>query len=362
LVLAACGGESRGPAPAAQDLTSGLEAIRSRQGLPALAGAIIDDRRVVEIAASGVRRLGDATRVTVDDRFHVGSCGKAMTATLVAMLVDEGRVGWDDRLRAIFPELGASMAPGWADVTVAHLLAHRAGIADSILVPRLEPRLPAQLAVTAQRLWVVEQVLSAPPTGTVGAFQYSSVGYTVVGAILERLTAQSWEELIVARLFVPLGMTSAGFDAPGTPGTVDQPWWHEWSGGQLVPIPPGPLSPDLVVARPAGGVHCSLADWANFVRTHLQGARGEASIVSVNGFRRMHTNWPGGTYALGWDVLSISGQRVLSHDGVGSFRASVELWPDRNRALLAATNCGDPPGRQGAQAAIDLLRQRAGLE
>ncbi len=328
-----------------------LEEIRARYGAPALGAASIRDGRLSWLEVVGVRRLGDPTLATPADRFHLGSCGKAMTATLVATFVDEGRLGWDDSLGEAWPELAPLMHPDFRRVTVRQLLAHRAGIDDEALIARYGPSLDASLPLPEQRRWVAERVLSGPARRP-GEHAYSNLGYTVVGALLEQIGGASWEELMARRLFEPLGMGACGFGAPGTPGLVDQPWGHREQGGQLLPVPPG-SDADPAVLAPAGGVHCSLEDWSKFVILHLQGARGEASLVSRASFENMHGPWPGGSYALGWAVDETSSGPVLSHTGSNErFHAAVVLRPQERRAAMAAANSG---GRAGEGATGDAL-------
>src|SRR4051812_30681891 len=92
-----------------RDLSPTLEPIIVQHDVPGMVAALIDGDHILAIGATGVRRRGDATKVTVNDRFHIGSCTKAMTATLCAMLVEEGKLSWDRTLAEAFPELKNKM-------------------------------------------------------------------------------------------------------------------------------------------------------------------------------------------------------------------------------------------------------------
>jgi len=346
------------------DLRLELEAIRTRYGLPAVGGAIVDEQGLREVAVTGVRRLGDPTPATDADTFSIMSCGKAMTATAVAILVEEGRLSWGEGLADLFPELSGTMDPRFADVTVAHLLAHRAGLSDEVLGAHLQSALPVTLPLEEQRRWIVGESLRTP-SGSVGAYEYSTVGYVVAGAVIEKVTGQPWESVMNDRLFAPLGMTTTGYDPPvgDLPGWL---WWHDFVNGQIIPVSPGP-DPVLTVGRPAGGIHVTFADWARFARAHLLGAGGVSSIVSAESFQTLHTPWPGPAapyaegYALGWHIMSIHGQHVLAHGGAADLRAAIQIWPDQGTAILVFVNCDDPPGRLGMDAALEALQRRAGL-
>src|SRR5215470_541074 len=97
-----------------------------------MVAAVLRGERIIAQGVAGVRRRGTAERVTLDDRFHLGSCTKAMTATLVAMLVEEGKLNWTTTLGELFADTVKPMHPAWEKVTLRQVLAHRAGL-------RLEP-------------------------------------------------------------------------------------------------------------------------------------------------------------------------------------------------------------------------------
>ena len=103
------------------DVASALEAIRSKHKLPAIAAAVADDERIIASAAIGVRRLGESTSVELQDRFHIGSCTKAMTATMIATLVEAGEMRWETTIAELFPELKAEIHEEYAGVTLEQL-------------------------------------------------------------------------------------------------------------------------------------------------------------------------------------------------------------------------------------------------
>ncbi|MBE3068665.1 MAG: beta-lactamase family protein, partial [Planctomycetes bacterium] len=174
-------------------------------------------------------------------------------------------------------------------------------------------------------------------------FLYSNAGYAILGAAAERAAGRPWEDLMRTMLFRPLGMTSAGFGAMGSPGKVDQPWQHRLEGGKAVPVEPGPLSDNPAVIGPGGTVHASMADWARFVLVHLKGARGESTVLPVKDWSPLHEPAFGGDYAGGWSATDRpwGGGRVLTHAGSNTMNYAV-VWmaPKRDFAVLAATNVG----------------------
>ncbi len=110
------------------DTSQLLEVIRKKHDLPALAVVVVKDGRICDRAAVGVRKWGETTPVTTNDVFHIGSCTKSMTATLTAMLIEDGKLRWDTTIADVFPELKGKMDKQYETVTVEQLLTHRGGV------------------------------------------------------------------------------------------------------------------------------------------------------------------------------------------------------------------------------------------
>jgi CubicO group peptidase (beta-lactamase class C family) len=347
------------PSAEGADLASILEPIRVKKGLPALAAAIIAGDRIAAIGAVGVRKSGDPTPVAPGDAWHLGSDTKAMTATLFALYVDEGRISFTTTLAQAFPAWAGVMDPAYRDVTMQALLAHRGGLAHDV-PSDVFASLPRTASDSrAARLTAIQAALARPPELPPDTkFAYSNAGYMIVGAALEELTGRPWEILMRERLFAPLGMTSCGFGAPATPGRVDQPWPHLVVAGELEPVPTGPAADNPPALGPAGTVHCSLADWGKFVAMHLAGARGESKFLSAASFAKLHTPHPGEEYAGGWIVTKRPWAHgvALTHGGSnGMWFANVWLAPGLDRAFLVVTNRGDAAAAQATDEVVGQL-------
>src|SRR5262245_9353791 len=274
-----------------QDVPTLLERYRQKWNLPALAGAIVTSQGIVAVGAVGARKHGDATPVTLDDQFHLGSDTKSMTATLLAILVEEGKLSWDATLAQALPELAESMHPAYREVTIEQILAHRAGFRRDIPTSQHARedlyRLPGTLR--EQRWAKAKEILQEPPELRPGSqFQYSNLGYVMAGVVAERIADASWEELMTQRLFTPLGMSACGFGAMGAPGRVDQPWQHTFDGKRHVALEPGPMSDNPLLIGPAGTVHCSISDWGKYLAAHLRGERGQGGILKAETFKNLN--------------------------------------------------------------------------
>ncbi len=362
-------GQDDGAGRELRDLGPTLAEIRARHEVPALGAAVLRDGQLVGLGVAGVRALGHPTPVQPDDRWHLGSCTKAMTATLLARLVERQKLAFDQRLPDLLPAQKERMDPGWRGATLRMLLEHRAGM----------PGNPGEATWTALRAHpgpsraarelVLEAVLPQPPQHAPGsAFLYSNTGYMVAGAAAEQATGASWEDLMRELVFTPLGMTSMGFGAPGAvpadgeAGSIDQPRGHRGSGGRAKPVAPGPFADNPPALGPAGTVHGSLRDWARFCALHLGAGPtplpGKAPFLREATLRELHR--PGdSTHALGWIVLQRGWSKgpVLHHAGSNTMWYCVAwLAPtERFGVLVTCNQAGDAAAAACDDAASRLI-------
>jgi CubicO group peptidase (beta-lactamase class C family) len=313
-----------------------LEKIRQKLQVPALALAAVKDGRITSLSAVGVRRADKKDPVALNDCFHIGSCTKAMTATLCAILVQKGKLKWDSTIAEVLADQKEKIHLDLQNVTLEQLLSHRSGLPEDRLPDATFLQIRALTGpMLKQRRQLMEIVLSKQPPEKPGAkHQYSNDGYAVVGAMCERVTGKPWETLMREELFKPLGMTTAGFGPPVTKTKPKQPSGHIESDGKLAPMPSGPFADNPAVMGPAGTVHCSLADWAKFAAFHLRGEKGQEALLPKEVFQKLHTAIPGDDrkYAYGWLVAERpwAGGKVLMHGGSNTMWYAV-IWMAPNR-------------------------------
>jgi len=304
---------------------------------PGMIAAIASSEGVIAIGSAGVRKAGTDIAFTTNDFVHLGSCTKAMTATILATLVAEGKLSWNMKLIDAIPELRKSIHQDYHKVTLWQLLTHRAGIKKN----------PAnwsafrQQEIKKRRLSILKESLKDQPWLKSGDFHYSNLGYMIAGCMAERVTGLSWETLMRKRLFEPLGMITAGFGAPGTSDKTDQPWGHEkWGNGWNPSYPDNPEA-----LGPAGRVHCSVEDWGKFLSLQLPGKK---TILDDKHLNKLIE--PVGYYAGGWGIIKQPWAKgiVVTHNGSnGIWYASVVVAPKLGRAFVVVTNScdfGSTPG------------------
>lgn len=337
-------------------LSQVLETIRAKYDLPALGGAIFTTDGLQEIAATGVRKRGDTTPVTQDDLWHLGSDTKAMTATLLGTYVAEGKVHWDDKITSFYPELADQIPPANRDITLAQVMEHKAG-----LIENLDWNAIAKTgSLSEQRKAAVPLALTQPKYSP-GAFHYSNTDFVLIGAILEKISGQPWEELIRQRLFTPLGMTSAGFGGLGTPGQVDQPWPHD-PDGQPEPNN-GPLVDNPEVMGPAGTSHITMTDWSKFLVDQLRGVCGLKALLPTEIYRAMQPAAPatGDGYGFGWGVTlrDWAGGQAVNHNGSNNMNyCDCWLAPNKKFGVLVVCNQGGDAAAKACDEAAYALVQR----
>jgi CubicO group peptidase (beta-lactamase class C family) len=346
----------------APDLTAQIEAIRAEAGLPALGGALVTVDGLQGVWVTGTRRAGGTEKVTVDDQWHLGSCTKSMTATLLALLVKRGDLKWETPLGEIFPEFEADMNIDLLDVTLDELLCHRAGLPSNPSDLRSEQY--KSLDLIGQREALTRSVLThAPVHAPRGEFLYSNTGVLIAGHVAEVATKKPWETLMRELLFEPLGMSSAGFGPPGTSTVCDQPRGHSAMGK---PLEPGPEADNPPVIGPAGTVHASLADWAKYIQLHLKGARGDVKVgeltLTREAFTHLHTPYvgPGQGYGYGWvfEKRPWAGGdgTAFWHNGSNTMWYCVAwLGPANGVAALVTTNIAGPKATAAADQVAGLL-------
>ncbi len=331
-------------------------------GLPGMILAIIADSKVAAIGCAGVRKIGGDQSITIHDKVHLGSCTKAITATLLARLVAAEKLNWTSTVGEVFPEWRGQIHDDYLGVTLVQLLAHRGGMPANA---RNWSLTEGDIVTTREKILV--QSLAAKPVHPPNSkFLYSNLGYVLAGHMAEKVLAKSWEESIQNDLFEPLQMASAGFGAPNQAGQVDQPWGHvertrPTKSGAKFDASQTDNAPAL---GPAGTVHCSVEDWAKFLDVHLH-PDSHAEFLSPKQIATLHLPIPMEAleerfYAGGWIVKNdpATKMKTLAHSGSNTaWIATVRLVPERGVGFLAVTNLGGKRAQEATDRAIRELIQ-----
>jgi CubicO group peptidase (beta-lactamase class C family) len=358
------------PAPVTKDsgeteLAEVLNSIRFEERLPGLAAAIIVDGKLFSAAAVGVREIGTKNWLTVNDKFLIGSCAKAFTATTAAILVEEGRLGWQTTIKDTFPDM--EMLSEYKNITLVQLLSHRAGLPKNLKEGKAswlidygfdEKRGSAPEILRLQYLeQTVQNKLISPPGKVI---HYSNSGYILAGAILEKITGQTYESLREEKIFQPLGITTAGYGIPADTEPMTQPWGHVWDLSSSFHVYKSDY-PNFMA--PTGDLNLSIKDWAKFIIMHLNSDPSDKTkLLKSSSLQFLHTppnsaKWDfsfkermgskffgygylNSNYTLGWfSKEKNKGYDLIYHGGRGlAFNAMVLADLKTKNAILLVTN------------------------
>lgn len=352
-ITAATDGQSKGASvkvdTRAGFLTTIVESVRAQYDLPALAGGIVTrSDGVFGAAVSGRRRASQATPVTINDLWHIGSNLKAITAHVAGIAVAEGKINWTTTLAEAYPELSVTMRVEYRNVTLRQLLGHTGGMIPNLNANQVPAgTLPAQRAAIAQIATAM-----VPSGGGVGVYNYSNVGFIIAANMVERAMVMSWEQVMQTRLLAPLGITAFGWGPTPTGHPVGHQrsgsGWSEWPGSDNPPF-----------ASSAGRSHWSLDAYGKVLQDIMKADQGQSSLVSQTVARVNTTSQSAANYGSGWLVSNnapwTGAGRGVEHDGSNNLNyARMQVALDRGVAVLAVTNSHDTGSQRSNNAMVDL--------
>jgi CubicO group peptidase (beta-lactamase class C family) len=362
-------------APAAQaetGLNDLLKPVLEKYDLPAIAAAVAKDGKIVAVGAVGTRVMGMDIPVAVDDRFHLGSDTKAMTATLAGKLIDDGKLSWTTTIGEVLGPVIPGLKPKFAAIPLEQLLSHTSGLpSDNQEIVDLYFANAYEVTPTEYRRQIISDWGTRhEPEETDGkTFRYSNLGYMIVGAMIEQVTGQPWENLMQTEIFAPLGLKTAGLGPQATTGLYDAPvgHWIDDKTGKVTPHPWGAGADVPSVLGPAGTAHMSVGDFATWAGWNAgEGKRGPA-IIKAETLKKLHTPHvtmeipdpkPGtpksGSYGFAWGMVKFawSDRPLLTHNGSNSMNlATIVVDPESDLGLVVATNF---PGDKADAALLEV--------
>ncbi len=356
-------GKPRSSGPAGALLARLVTDLREEKNLVGLAAMVVVDGQVEAAAVQGQRKLGSGVSLEIGDRWHLGGITKSMSATMIARLVESGQMQWSDTVGEIFPE--AAVHEEWKSVTLRQLLTDTAGSPKNFSI-HVRQKWPALgLECTLARREAVLEVMADPPVHVPGKkFAYSNVSPTIAGALAEKATGETWEELMKREVFDPLELSEAGFGPPKSPEPtttapgLDQPQGHRTFLRGKVAV--GDKADNTPIMGPGATVHMTLSNLCAFARDQMRGELGEGKLLSAETYKLLHTPELD-DYAFGWAFLAKPNgipHKLYWHNGSNTmWYALVVFIPEKNMVVAVTSNDGD--FEQAEAAAWEIVKASA---
>lgn len=330
--------------------TAALDAIMEQAlkhwQTPGAAAVVVRDGQVIYLKGFGLRDINTKQPVTPDTVFAIGSTTKAFTTAAMAMLVDEGKMRWNDPVRTHLPSFRLADPLASENVTLRDLVTHRTGLSRHDLLWGGSPWGRAEILRRIGLVPLTESFRSV--------FQYQNIMYLAAGEAVAAASGSSYEDFIRRRFFAPLGMKSASLSVVDAQAAPDHATPHAKRGQNLQTIP----WRNLDNIGPAGSINASVRDLSAWIQLQLgDGTYQGKRLISAENLREMHlpqmairlegrwrlffpeTVTSQLNYGLGWFITDYRGQHVVMHGGtIDGFRASIMLAPKKGIGIAVLAN------------------------
>lgn len=319
------------------------KAIRDWE-VPGLAIAIVKDDKIVLAKGYGVKKLGDPTPVDERTLFAIGSSSKAFTAAAIAMLVDEGKLKWNDPATKYLPGFETYDPYVTRELSVRDLLSHRSGLERGDFL---------WYGTENDRDEILRRTRFIKPSWSLRShFGYQNLMFLAAGQIVGKMNGKTWDEFIEDRIFTPLGMTSSGTTIRDFKNGDNVATPHAKFDEKIEPI----AWRKIDNIAPAGSINSNAVDMAQWIRLQLgQGTYQGQRLFSPAVAKEMHTSqtiipltgnnariYPEAhflTYGLGWFLSDYRGKKIVEHGGaIDGMRAQVALLPEEKLGVVILTN------------------------
>ncbi len=325
-------------------LDAAVEKTRAMFQAPGIAVGLVRGNEVIYLKGFGVKKLGGTDAVTPDTRFAIASTTKAFASAATAILVDEGKVQWEDHPGKHLAGFRLSDPQANALVTIRDILSHRTGLSrnDSLWY-----------GTNWTRAEILRHIAEVPLTKPFrSTWQYQNIMFLAAGEAVGQTSGGTWEMFLGSRILNPLGMTNTGFNAADAQRAADVATPHEASKGV---VKEGKWR-DVSNIGSAGSMNSSVRDLTKWLRLHIAGGAFDGQrIVSEKSLRETHspqmvvrdeapwaelnpeTNLR--SYGMGWFVQDYRGRQLISHGGaIDGFRANAGFLPKEQLGFIILTN------------------------
>lgn len=331
------------------------DSIRTQYKIPELSYAVVNSSTTVEMAAVGKHSIDLPDTATLNDRFHIGSNTKAMTAFMIASYVEKGKLKWTTKFFDVFPEWKGKSNPAYINITLQDLLSHKAGIQpfqgeNGPPIPDFKGTNPEKRKQFGQYVLTLDPVQPDEQN----PFIYSNAGYTLATLMIEKVTHKSWEQL-VDKVFNKDLKLNVQLSWPENQKRKDT-WGHTTENDILKPVP-STNDYHLDYTEPAGDLNIKLKDYIKFIRLNLKGLKGQDNYLKAETYKFIHNGVK--NYSLGWFNIYENGNELSVHSGTGAFTYFTIVHIDRLRGLayIIFTNSYNTDTQQAVRLLMRKLKE-----
>mgnify|MGYP001806189327 CR=1 FL=1 len=333
------------------------DSIRNAYNIPEISYAVIDSKSTLEIAALGRHSIDLSDTATLNDRFHIGSNTKAMTAFIIAKYVEKGKLEWTTKFFDLFPEWREKSKPEYASISLQDLLSHKAGIWP--FQGEGDPQIPDYKGTKSEKRKQFGQfVLTLEPVkpDEQKPFIYSNAGYILATLMLEKATGKSWQ-LLVDKVFNKDLKLNVKLSWPENQSRKDT-WGHIFENDKLLPVPSN-TDYQLDYTEPAGDVNIKLKDYIKFIQLNIQGLKGDNNYLTTKTYQFLHKGID--NYSMGWYNIYENGHELSTHSGTaGTYYTLVQIDRIKGKAYIIFTNSFNQETQQGVRLLMRKLKENYG--
>ncbi|WP_026813220.1 serine hydrolase [Arenibacter certesii] len=344
---------------------SWLESSRQDWKIPGMAVGIVKDGEVVFAKGFGEKRLGSGEPVDANTIFSIASVSKNMTAAALGILVDEGKIGWDDKITKHIPWF--QLKDPWVtqEITLRDALTHRVGL-GRILGNRLQfmTASPRDSVLYQMRYMDLEKPFRSE-------FVYNNIMYSLAGQIIEYTDGRTWDTFLKEALFAPLEVNGTTTSITQLKANDNQAYPHQEIQGKVVPI----SRRNWDNAGPAGGINASISDLNKWMLMQLgtSGSYKGKTLISTEQMNEIHKPQmvrsqsnamaPQSSYGFGWTITDYKGKRVITHGGAtDGFNSAMYLMPELDLGIIVVGNTFNSLGNAVAYQVMDAFLGENGVD
>ncbi|KQB39201.1 serine hydrolase domain-containing protein [Flavobacterium aquidurense] len=333
------------------------DSIRVSNAIPELSYAVISGDKILEIKALGVHSVDLKDVADLNDRFHIGSNTKAMTAFIIAKYVEKGKLKWNTKFFDLFPDLKKASKAEYYEITLEKLVSHQAGIQpfqgeNDPIIPDFKGN-PKE-----KRDQFGKYILTLDPVeiNSEHKYVYSNAGYTLATMMTEKVTGKSWEQLVDIVFNKDLKL-NVKLSWPENQIAKDT-WGHSFENNKLTPVPSN-TDYRLDYTEPAGDINIKLTDYIRFIQLNIQGLQGHDNYLKATTYTFIHKGIAG--YSLGWFNSYENNQDFSTHSGTaGTYYTIAAIDRKKGIGYIIFTNSFNEATVNGVRLIMRKLKKDYG--